>query len=883
MIYRIASSLLLILVFSTSVHAEGDRIALCIGIDKYKDHVSENLAFAEKDVTEFSTVLRDVGYQVILMTSATGQINPDLVPTKKNIDSQIEMLIAKRKREDLLVLAFVGHSARFDKDPDCYFCPIDAKPSKENKGLLMSLDSIYGRFESCGAGTKLLLADWSHADQVLDPVPNDVLVRVPPPGVFSLFACSPNERGYEEKKVGHGLFFHHIVQGLKTTTNGSDEVELRGLSKEVIRDVPKTVIELVGKEKRQTPSLKASNVDTPVVLLTRSDCEILADFRAKEVWGQKNGSTDGYYKENGPKRIAVWKAAAERGSTKGMILYAKCLVNAAGVAKDEAEATKWYRRAAELGDTDAMVYLGGNYYDGHGVGKDQAEALNWYRKAAILGDTFAMCNLASGYLEGEGGGKDPVEAVKWYRKAAELGDKNAIYALGVCYYWGNGVEKDLAEAIRWFRKAADKGESDATFNLGMFYQNGQGVVKDQAEAVKWFRRAGELGNAAAMNELGRCYAVGKGVPKDAVEAFKWYQKGADLGHGIAMDNLGICYFHGNGIQKNAAEAVKWFHKAADAGIVDGMSNLAYCYEMGQGVKADVAEATNWYRKAAEHGNPHAMFEMGIRYQGLVMEKDDSQSIKWFRKAADYGHPDAMTLLGSYYRQGRGVKRDEVEAWKWYRMGAALGDVEAMLTLSDHYKPNRRGMGGDQAESEKWLKKAKESGLVVRNDGSRMFTKTLAVIKFPIDAETNHAYLQLGAEIVVVEYEPKKIIYGYRFEKLQDGKLPRIPEVKIPFGLQLNGAELTDEGLKELKQQKNLTFLNLKDNDVTDAGLKELKDFKNLEYLELTNTKVTDKGLKEFTVLKNLTWLFLVDTRVTAAGVKELQEALPKCKIILKSE
>jgi hypothetical protein len=42
--------------------------------------------------------------------------------------------------------------------------------------------------------------------------------------------------------------------------------------------------------------------------------------------------------------------------------------------------------------------------------------------------------------------------------------------------------------------------------------------------------------------------------------------------------------------------------------------------------------------------------------------------------------------------------------------------------------------------------------------------------------------------------------------------------------------------------------------VTDAGLKELKELKQLSRLELSGTKVTD------------------------AGIKELKRALPKCEI-----
>ena len=42
--------------------------------------------------------------------------------------------------------------------------------------------------------------------------------------------------------------------------------------------------------------------------------------------------------------------------------------------------------------------------------------------------------------------------------------------------------------------------------------------------------------------------------------------------------------------------------------------------------------------------------------------------------------------------------------------------------------------------------------------------------------------------------------------------------------------------------------------------------------------MTDAGLKELKDLKQLTTLSLGGPKVTDAGVKELQAALPKCKI-----
>jgi hypothetical protein len=73
--------------------------------------------------------------------------------------------------------------------------------------------------------------------------------------------------------------------------------------------------------------------------------------------------------------------------------------------------------------------------------------------------------------------------------------------------------------------------------------------------------------------------------------------------------------------------------------------------------------------------------------------------------------------------------------------------------------------------------------------------------------------------------------GFRFYSLADGEVRNLPQVGVPFALDLNFTR------------------------VTDAGLKELAGLKGLSYLDLRNTKVT------------------------AAGMRKLQQALPKCRIV----
>jgi hypothetical protein len=117
-------------------------------------------------------------------------------------------------------------------------------------------------------------------------------------------------------------------------------------------------------------------------------------------------------------------------------------------------------------------------------------------------------------------------------------------------------------------------------------------------------------------------------------------------------------------------------------------------------------------------------------------------------------------------------------------------------------------------------------------------------------------------------------------------------------LDLSDTQVTDAGLKELKELKNLRSLDLPKGSITDARLRTLREIGMLHALvqataqdgkrpsgpadvvalDLTGTEMTDAGLKELKELKNLLSLNLRATRVTDAGSAELQNALPKLKI-----
>ena len=68
--------------------------------------------------------------------------------------------------------------------------------------------------------------------------------------------------------------------------------------------------------------------------------------------------------------IEETKAKAEKGDAEAQYSLGVRYDNGDGVAKDEIEAVKWYRKAAEQNYASAQYNLGLCYYNGQGVAKD---------------------------------------------------------------------------------------------------------------------------------------------------------------------------------------------------------------------------------------------------------------------------------------------------------------------------------------------------------------------------------------------------------------------------------------------------------------------------------------------------------------------------------
>lgn len=107
-------------------------------------------------------------------------------------------------------------------------------------------------------------------------------------------------------------------------------------------------------------------------------------------------------------------------------------------------------------------------------------------------------------------------------------------------------------------------------------------------------------------------------------------------------------------------------------------------------------------------------------------------------------------------------------------------------------------------------------------------------------------------------------------KVGDAGLVHLKELTNLTNLRLDRTAVTDAGLERVAERKGLLYLRLNGTQVSDAGMAHLKKLQNLRELQLGAAAVGDEGLEHLAELKTLTHFHLESTRVTDAGLKHLK-------------
>ena len=235
------------LVLCLTLHATnviaGQKYAFLVGISGYDEKQLKPLPYAKTDIIEFRELLLQSGFSKdnivmlvddlsVLPTTATpGRY----LPEHQKIREELRILLPALEPDDELVIGLAGHGIQFKRDETPYFCPLDADLSDES--TLISMNWLYDQLkydkktrEGCRARAKLLIVDACRKDPESSIRRNSggpelaSLTRPqlaePPAGVVALFSCAEGQEALEHDRLKHGVFFYHVLEGLKGKADG---------------------------------------------------------------------------------------------------------------------------------------------------------------------------------------------------------------------------------------------------------------------------------------------------------------------------------------------------------------------------------------------------------------------------------------------------------------------------------------------------------------------------------------------------------------------------------------------------------------------------------------------------------------------------------------
>ena len=230
--------MLTLLLAATLCHSPGrafaqqkdpQRWALLVGVNEYAN--IKDLRFCGADMQALRDELIAVGFpenHVFLLNSGAKDVRHR--PFKAIIEKQLRLVLRLAERGDLIVVAFSGHGAHLDGKT--YLCSAEAEMS-EPATTMVSLETIYNQMRRSKASSKLLLVDACRNDPTLEgkksSFSDDSLTALgqslqrPPVGIVALTSCAEGQISMEDKKLGHGVFMHFILEGLRGAADKSGD------------------------------------------------------------------------------------------------------------------------------------------------------------------------------------------------------------------------------------------------------------------------------------------------------------------------------------------------------------------------------------------------------------------------------------------------------------------------------------------------------------------------------------------------------------------------------------------------------------------------------------------------------------------------------------
>ncbi len=298
--------------------------------------------------------------------------------------------------------------------------------------------------------------------------------------------------------------------------------------------------------------------------------------------------------------------------------------------------------------------------------------------------------LSAAVFAWAGNGRNSME-LAMIEQEAHNGEPGAELLYGLSLLEGRyDLRVNVPQALGWLRRAAKNGNSFAALTLGDHYANTAGTDHDPAQAVVWWRQAAEAGNAKAQYQLGKAYLEGNGVARNDMKAADWLERSANNGDTAAQYLLGKMYHEGYAVVQDQTLARDWLSRAAASGHSDAINLLAVINTLIKSTTLVSQASPEALIEEARDGDPHAQYELGLRYENGFFEgeQNPTKALFWLRKAANNGNLLAMHKLSEIYARGLlGVGRNATKAAYWEKKAKGKrAHLSTVSRLSRHNNP-----------------------------------------------------------------------------------------------------------------------------------------------------------------------------------------------------
>jgi formylglycine-generating enzyme required for sulfatase activity len=267
-------AVMVLAIMGETAHSQGakeKRRALLVGVNEYNHERIAKLQYSENDVTKLAAELKECGFEVTLLTATLGAKDETKMPTAANIRKAFAKMLDGLGSKDLVLVGLSGQGMCFEvedgskKRDESFFCPQDARPKMgstlaENSKTMLGYTEILKDLSDSGCGAKMLLVD-ACRDRPAGGFRSSDMTTKPalPRGTAAFFSCKVGEKSIEHERYGggHGLFFHHVIEGLKGEAQDKmGQVTWLGLAAYVMVQVQLSA-RAVGEGFQQTPELRS--------------------------------------------------------------------------------------------------------------------------------------------------------------------------------------------------------------------------------------------------------------------------------------------------------------------------------------------------------------------------------------------------------------------------------------------------------------------------------------------------------------------------------------------------------------------------------------------------------------------------------------------------